>query len=661
MIIAALLGALTFGACVDSTESASVTAIRNAKAEQLKSVATLNNAKAQAEATLAAAQAQLAAAQAQLIAAEAAALNAATEEQKIANQIAAAEAAATIAKIEAQLELDLLKYQTDLMNAQVKFAEENDKHIAALYAAYTQDLADLKAAQTALATAQATLAAKEKGLASVEETYNKTLAAAQDELAKLQAKQAAKEAEIEALRAAAYGGMSQLEAYAAAEDALETMDALYGEMLVLESTVYRATEAKAALETYTNDPYYIALSTFARDYATLNFSTIDTDEDNVADSYAFNAVTLNNSGVYEANKRGCEKIAIWSKYSTEDVENEDGDYMYTVRNAFAVPTAEGIAAYEAELEKLLSTSEASQLLEAKTKRLEAIDLSTDIAGIIALTEAKNEAIAANAELKIELEAEKAALVYQKNILSGEANYSNYYKEDIAELTSAITAKQKEIDAITTSNNEILSKYDADLKALISKSYNSAAAQTAINNYNTLVEQVEAAQKAYDALAEAYAIEVAILKYIAAEAADFVATYVTEYNAAVVAEFEAGLAYLAKYAEWQEADGLWRMYIAIYYHYETKYPDGSTNSGYIASDDYVQALLHEAVGALDGIKSDVKKQQEKIKGLSLAKDTATAEDAVAVAQAAVVDAEYKVAIAETNLAVTKAALDAAIAE
>ena len=50
MIIAALLGALTFGACVDTEESSSVTAIRNAKAEQLKSIATLNNAKAQAEA-----------------------------------------------------------------------------------------------------------------------------------------------------------------------------------------------------------------------------------------------------------------------------------------------------------------------------------------------------------------------------------------------------------------------------------------------------------------------------------------------------------------------------------------------------------------------------------------------------------------------------------
>ena len=58
MIIAALLGALTFGACVDTEESSSVTAIRNAKAEQLKSVATLNNAKAQAEAKKIAAEAE---------------------------------------------------------------------------------------------------------------------------------------------------------------------------------------------------------------------------------------------------------------------------------------------------------------------------------------------------------------------------------------------------------------------------------------------------------------------------------------------------------------------------------------------------------------------------------------------------------------------------
>lgn len=59
MMVAVLLGALTLGACVDDNESASVTAIRNAKAAQLESLAALNNAKAAAETVRAEAEAAL--------------------------------------------------------------------------------------------------------------------------------------------------------------------------------------------------------------------------------------------------------------------------------------------------------------------------------------------------------------------------------------------------------------------------------------------------------------------------------------------------------------------------------------------------------------------------------------------------------------------------
>ena len=46
MMVAVLLGALSLGACVDNNESASVEAVRNAKAEQLKGLAALVNAQA---------------------------------------------------------------------------------------------------------------------------------------------------------------------------------------------------------------------------------------------------------------------------------------------------------------------------------------------------------------------------------------------------------------------------------------------------------------------------------------------------------------------------------------------------------------------------------------------------------------------------------------
>ena len=55
----ALVASPVFTSCVDSEESASVENIRNQKAEQLKSLAALNNAEAQAKTTLAAAEAAL--------------------------------------------------------------------------------------------------------------------------------------------------------------------------------------------------------------------------------------------------------------------------------------------------------------------------------------------------------------------------------------------------------------------------------------------------------------------------------------------------------------------------------------------------------------------------------------------------------------------------
>ena len=64
MMVAVLLGALSLGACVDNNESASVEAVRNAKAKQLESLANLNNANADAQKAITAAEVALKEAQA---------------------------------------------------------------------------------------------------------------------------------------------------------------------------------------------------------------------------------------------------------------------------------------------------------------------------------------------------------------------------------------------------------------------------------------------------------------------------------------------------------------------------------------------------------------------------------------------------------------------
>ena len=82
MMVAVLLGALSLGACVDNNESASVEAVRNAKAKQLESLANLNNANADAQKAITAAEVALKEAQAAFAKAQAEAEQAHADQQK---------------------------------------------------------------------------------------------------------------------------------------------------------------------------------------------------------------------------------------------------------------------------------------------------------------------------------------------------------------------------------------------------------------------------------------------------------------------------------------------------------------------------------------------------------------------------------------------------
>ena len=163
-LVGALVASPVFTSCVDDSESASVTALRGAKAEQLKSIAALNNAKAQAETTLAQAEAALKAAlaaQEQAIAEKEAAEAAIKElelkmkQDKYDAELAAALAQAQANKLAAEkniaqyqadmekaallLEKDLISLEKQLMDAQKELADKKDQIAEAEY----QELKDL--------------------------------------------------------------------------------------------------------------------------------------------------------------------------------------------------------------------------------------------------------------------------------------------------------------------------------------------------------------------------------------------------------------------------------------------------------------------------------------------------------------------------------------
>lgn len=160
MMFAVLLGALTLGSCIDDTESQSVTDVRDAKTEELKSIAAMESAQAAATRALAAAEAALKAAEA--------------EAQNALAAKAAAEAELEIAKAELielqkaaaeiQNEADRLANQKAQAELEAKLAElavtkaENEAKLAEIAALVEQQAIEnekaLIEAQTALNEAQ---------------------------------------------------------------------------------------------------------------------------------------------------------------------------------------------------------------------------------------------------------------------------------------------------------------------------------------------------------------------------------------------------------------------------------------------------------------------------------------------------------------------------
>ena len=115
MMVAVLLGALSLGACVDNDESASVEAVRNAKAKQLEGLAALANAQAEAETTKANAEAKLKEAQAAYQDAQ----TAADKERW----------AAELTRIQAEAARDIAQAQRDQKDAEMAIITNQDQWI----------------------------------------------------------------------------------------------------------------------------------------------------------------------------------------------------------------------------------------------------------------------------------------------------------------------------------------------------------------------------------------------------------------------------------------------------------------------------------------------------------------------------------------------------
>ena len=180
IVAAAIAATFSMTSCVETNESASVTALREAKAEQLRALAEAERTRAAADSILAAAKAALNLAKAEYEQARAEDLAFQTEMAR--------------AKFEARLEAILLEAQNRLLKAQ----QENNRlqnelltqasgQLQTLYRTYFNEVETLNKLKSDLNDANFTLVSAENGLISAEQTYNSLIAMEEREIARYQA------------------------------------------------------------------------------------------------------------------------------------------------------------------------------------------------------------------------------------------------------------------------------------------------------------------------------------------------------------------------------------------------------------------------------------------------------------------------------------------
>ena len=176
MMVAVLLGALSLGACVDDNESASVTNIRNAKAQQLTALAALSNAQAEAATIVANAEAAYKQAQAAYQQALANSTEAETERLN-------AEHAIELEKLRAQAEVAIAKAKYNAADWEQKLLDMATERVRELYAEYKVEVNSMYTLQETKITYTNNLAQAEAGLIPAEDLAQITIDAEKKRIA----------------------------------------------------------------------------------------------------------------------------------------------------------------------------------------------------------------------------------------------------------------------------------------------------------------------------------------------------------------------------------------------------------------------------------------------------------------------------------------------
>lgn len=410
---ALLLGALTLNSCVDDTESASVTAVRQAKAEQLKSLADLNKANAEAalitaNATKAAqeAQAEYLKAQAQYYQAQAAYQQAQADYQNAENEkqkeLAAIEIENQKMELEkarlamenykkqlevtaAQLEANLLRAQADIENQKQALQEAINKadvkkqqELQNLLTLYNCATTQLFGVQKTLAGNEILLAKYKAGIVSAKEVAQELIDEYNQQITEKEQQIAANEEAINVLEAD-YSPTEAAENLAKAQLQLKTLDNdKNAKNEVLNNASTEQTDASSKLQ---NSPYVTTVvKDFIKVYTGTHFDYWNTGD--YVYNFAINGIGIDldsDSQYYSAivpGKDGAQPtlIPIISGIISESKEKEykyEGDdrsnfTYYTEYSEYYAPKAGGFDEYVKAVEASIAADQGKKESDAKT-------------------------------------------------------------------------------------------------------------------------------------------------------------------------------------------------------------------------------------------------------------------------------------------------------
>lgn len=177
LLVSMLAGVMTFSGCVDDKESASVTAVREAKAAQLNALAAYSNAQAAAQQAIADTENALREAKVAYETAKAAEKQAQTEIAKAQAQQAMAAAQNEIQRMANELEIMAIEHQIAMLDLQTQYEtalknadDQSQQLLGGLYMAYQTAATNLLDAQHEIARKKIELAKLQAGLVNSDET-----------------------------------------------------------------------------------------------------------------------------------------------------------------------------------------------------------------------------------------------------------------------------------------------------------------------------------------------------------------------------------------------------------------------------------------------------------------------------------------------------------